>query len=141
MPRLTASLALAGMCLLAAGASLHARIIEVPDHQRTIQNAYDVSRPGDTILVHPGEYTCAITIDHDLTLAGEYLLTGDTSTVEETILRNEGSPIIQIGGVLVNFYLRGLSLRNARAGLIPAQNGQGAGTIEISQCCFDTLSQ
>ncbi|MCF7811105.1 T9SS type A sorting domain-containing protein [bacterium] len=112
-----------------------ARVINVPDDYEVIQDGVEASRPGDTLLVHPGEYEhCELTINHDLTLAGEYLLTGDEDSIEESILYgDQGRTTIYINDRQINLWLVGLKISDGNYGL---QCGSDP-CIYISHCLFN----
>lgn len=112
-----------------------ARIIHIPDDYEVIQDGVDASRPGDTLLVNPGDYEhCELIISHDLTLAGEYLLTGDERTIEETVLYGDpqGTTIF-VTNRQINLWLVGLRLSDGNYGLHCGADP----CIYISHCLFD----
>ncbi|MFZ5432288.1 MAG: T9SS type A sorting domain-containing protein [Calditrichota bacterium] len=65
----------------------HAEIINVPADFPLIQTALNASQNGDTVLMQPGTYRESLYIPgHDVTLAGRFLLTGDTNDVALCVL-------------------------------------------------------
>ena len=65
----------------------HGRTIRVPQDKKSIQAAIDAAQNGDIVLVHPGIYHEAITLDRkNITLASMFLETGDQEDVTKTIL-------------------------------------------------------
>lgn len=66
-----------------------ARILNVPDGYPTINSAVESSENGDTVIIAPGSYNEGTTINgKNLTVASNYLLTGDTSFIGKTIIQN-----------------------------------------------------
>jgi|WetSurMetagenome_2_1015567.scaffolds.fasta_scaffold13303_2 hypothetical protein len=64
-----------------------ATIITVPDQIQTIQAAVNASEDGDTVLVQPGSYRTIVRLGaHNITLASQFLMTGDTSYISSTII-------------------------------------------------------
>jgi hypothetical protein len=71
-----------------AGA-LNAQILHVPSDYTTIQEAVDASTYGDTILVAPGTYLENVRIqgnDRIITLASNFMFSGDTADISNTII-------------------------------------------------------
>ena len=67
-------------------------IINIPEDYTQIQQGIDAAIPGDTILIWPGTYIEELVIDQkDLTVGSRFLLTGDTSYVDSTILDGDAS--------------------------------------------------
>ena len=65
----------------------HGRTIRVPQDKQSIQAAIDAAHDGDIVLVHPGVYHEAITLDRkNITLASKFLETGDQEDIIQTIL-------------------------------------------------------
>ncbi|MDP8210733.1 MAG: DUF1565 domain-containing protein [Candidatus Stygibacter australis] len=52
----------------------------------SVNEAMEVSEPGDSILVNPGIYYENIYLDHDINLFSMYAITGDESYISNTIL-------------------------------------------------------
>ena len=91
--KLTGILATIAICLgLGLLTQSYATIIHVPDDFEIIQDAIDATDSGDTVLIATGEYIEQLTIeDHGLTLASEFLISGDTSIISQTILSGDNS--------------------------------------------------
>lgn len=67
-------------------------IINIPGDYPAIQQGIDAAAPSDTILIWPGTYVEDLVIDQkDLTLASQYLMTGDTSLISNTILDGDSA--------------------------------------------------
>lgn len=63
------------------------KTINVPADFRTVQQAIDSARRGDTVLVAPGRYVENITFKgKDLVLTSHFALSGDTSFISRTVL-------------------------------------------------------
>ncbi|MDP8286407.1 MAG: NosD domain-containing protein, partial [Candidatus Electryonea clarkiae] len=65
-------------------------IIYVPDDFETIQSAIDASLSGDTVLIYEDQYEEELLIEgHGITLASEFLLDDDTTSISSTILSGD----------------------------------------------------
>jgi plastocyanin len=83
----------------ATGASTGARTIRVPADARTIQGAVDRARPGDLVLVSPGVYHEAVTIETDrIVLRG---LDRNTTILDGDFRRDNGVKVVGASGVAV----------------------------------------
>jgi hypothetical protein len=77
-----------GMLLCLLPVSAMCRVLDVPESFATVQMALDSTASGDTVLVSPGTYIEALVVpDRDVTLAGRYLVTGDTTDISECVLK------------------------------------------------------
>jgi hypothetical protein len=96
-------------------------IINVPGDFAAIQAAHDAASSGDTILVAPGTYTGPITISKAVTLASQYLLTGDESFIRSTVLDGGGGEfVIEIpSGAEDGATIQGFTIQNADDGITP----------------------
>ncbi|UCC79408.1 MAG: right-handed parallel beta-helix repeat-containing protein [Candidatus Zixiibacteriota bacterium] len=80
----TISIALLAIFIFAVA---EAGIIYVPSQYPGIQQGINASSPGDTVLVDIGYYCENITISNNpLTLAGMFIMTGDTAAISNTII-------------------------------------------------------
>ncbi|MBU0691611.1 T9SS type A sorting domain-containing protein [bacterium] len=76
--------------------AVFSEILRVPDVFTTIQAAADSSAPGDTILLSPIQYEESVTAPAwDITIAGAYLLTGDTTLIAQTRLLPDQSGLLR----------------------------------------------
>lgn len=67
------------------------KIIRVPEDQRSVQDAIDAAKDGDTVLLAPGRYPGGLRIGGKaITLASQYLTTGDARMIEKTIIDAAG---------------------------------------------------
>ncbi len=70
----------------------YAAIINIPADFLTIQEGIDSSIDGDTVLVQPGTYVENINFNgHNIVLASMYLMTEDTTYIEETVIDGDSS--------------------------------------------------
>src|SRR3990172_5603068 len=68
----------------------------VPQNYPTIQAALDAAVDGDTVLVSPGTWAGGLSLSgKTITLASEFLTTGDPSYVDATTISG-GSPVINV---------------------------------------------
>ena len=74
-------------------------IIRVPTDITTVPDAITAASEGDTVLLERGTHTAQarILVGINLVLASDFILTGDTSAITETILE---SPSAQVIGIL-----------------------------------------
>ena len=61
-------------------------IIFIPDDFSTIQEGIDVSITGDSVIVSDGEYFENLNIDKEITLGSHFILNGDTTHRDNTII-------------------------------------------------------
>ncbi len=67
--------------------AFHGKTIRVPQDKQSIQAAIDAIHDGDTVLVYPGIYYEAITLDRkNITLASQFLETEDENDIIQTVL-------------------------------------------------------
>jgi len=74
-----------------------ATTIYIPDDHSTIQDGISASVDGDTVIVRNGIYEESISFSgRNIVLASEYLTTGDTLHIRETIISGSGSdPVVR----------------------------------------------
>ncbi len=78
---------LMGSHVVAAGLDANQKFLKVPEEYRTVQAAIDAAQDGDTVLVSPGVYHEALTIQgKSITLASWYLTTKETRYIKQTVL-------------------------------------------------------
>ena len=70
-----------------AETTIRGKIIRVPQDKQSIQAAIDAAHDSDTVLVYPGIYSEAITLDRkNITLASRFLKAEDENDIVQTIL-------------------------------------------------------
>ncbi len=96
----------------------HARIINIPDDEETIQAGIDQAEDGDTVLVQPGRYIENINFEGKvITVASLILMTGDEAYIDSTVIDGDEN------GTVVTFaneeeedtILSGFTVRNGAA--------------------------
>jgi hypothetical protein len=107
--------------LTAPGQSPRLATLNVPGDYTSIQAAHDAASAGDTILVAPGTYVGQITITKAITLASQFLTTGDESYIASTILDGDGAAfVIQIPiSVGDRPTIQGFTIQNGEDGILP----------------------
>ena len=109
--------------LFMAGIALP-NIIYIPDDYPTIQQGINASVDGDTVLVSSGTYVENINFNgHNIVLGSQFLITGDTSYIGQTIIDGDssGSVITLESGEDSTTVIMGLSITNG----LSANNGGG----------------
>ncbi len=72
-----------------------AAIVEIPTDYTTIQEGINNTDTGDTVLVLPGAYYENLTFNgNNITLMGEFGLSGDTASIAETILNGNATETV-----------------------------------------------
>ena len=71
---------------------LNATIINIPGDFNTIQLGINVAAEGDTVLVADGTYFENLTLDKNIILASHYIIDGDISHRENTIIDGSSAP-------------------------------------------------
>lgn len=128
--------------ILTIGAT--AAILPVPGEYPTIQSALNASLSLDTVLIDSGRYSEVLTIPiHGITLAGHYLLTGDTIDIPAVVVRppSGGRTLIAVGdSTRPLLRLLGITLRGGTASPDFFSGGIAAEdrTIEIRSCILDS---
>ena len=103
--------------------SIHAQqLIRVPEDYSTIQTAIYQSDNYDTIIIGEGTYFENLLLrDKTLIIGSEYLLTGDTSFISNTIIDGQNSSaVLRIdGNVGEETTISGLTFQNGTDGILP----------------------
>jgi hypothetical protein len=97
----------------------YSQIINVPSEQVTIQNGIIAATDGDTVLVHPGTYNENIDFQGKrITLASLFLITNDTSYINNTIINGNNNNVIEfISGEDTLAVLCGFTIQNGGSGI------------------------
>lgn len=75
--------------LLGLAATTYSQVIHVPADYPTIQAGIDAATNGDTVLVDTGTYVENINyMGKSIVIASHYILTGDTSIIDNTIIKS-----------------------------------------------------
>jgi hypothetical protein len=106
-------------------------VIRVPADYPTIQSAIDAAEGGDTVIVSPGVYQESLVLaDKTLTVASEHFLTGNSETIDNTIIDgNWNSSVIEVKeGVGQGTTISGFTIRNGDDGIT------AAGIFNLTHC-------
>ena len=101
-------------------------IIRVPRDAPTIQAGIDLAQEGDTVLVDPGIYIESLFIDSkNIVLGSLFLMTGDTSIIDSTIIRSAADTAtlsisngVDSTALITGFYITGNINLSSRGGII-----------------------
>lgn len=95
-----------------------AAVLRVPADYANLQEAIDVAASGDTVLVSPGTYAGGLIISgKTITLASEYINTGNASDVDQTIVTG-GQPMLRIDATAVDTTIQGFTFQNGGQALV-----------------------
>ena len=69
--------------------------LHFPADYPTIQAALDAAQPGDVVLVAPGLYSEQLVVRTTVTLAPEFITTGDRTSIESTVIESDDAIEVQ----------------------------------------------
>lgn len=133
------------LLVLAMTASIaSASVINVPATYPTVQQGINAALEGDTVLVEPGMYVENVSfIGRNITLASQFLMTGDTSYISQTVLDGGAAErvIIINSGETTDSRIIGFTIQN---GFSPFWEGPGiycvdAGVSVHHNCIKDNV--
>lgn len=108
--------------LLGALAPSQAATLTVPGQYASVQAAIDAALDGDVVLIDPGTYVENLVIaGKAITLASQFLVNGDKSFIQQTILDGDGgASVLEIAATAgPATRIVGLTLQNAEDGIAP----------------------
>ena len=107
------------VCAIVITGKLSAAIIHIPDDYTRIQEGINVAENGDTILISPGTYYENLLVTKELTIASEFIINGDKSVIEGTIIDGQTNAVFTVtqpkNGIS---NIIGLTIRNGDDGLM-----------------------
>ncbi len=104
-------------CIDPDNAQAQGRVLRVPQDYARIQTAISAAVSGDTVLVARGTHAGRLVIaGKTITLASNYINTGDPSDISQTIVSG-GSPVISIEPSAADTTVQGLTFQNGGYGL------------------------
>jgi len=99
------------MIVISSINTIKAQIINVPSDFQTIALAVQNASPGDTIILSPGTYNEKnINITKPLTVTSQWILEGDESFIDQTIVNPAGSILFSV--TADNVEISGLKITN-----------------------------
>ena len=116
---------------------LSAQIIHVPGDQPSIQAGINATVNGDTVLVDPGTYYENINFKNKaITVASNFIFTGDTSHITNTIIDgsqptnpDSASVVYFISGEDTTSILQGFTITGGRGTYLPTTRRGGGGIL------------
>lgn len=82
--------------VLVLAMQLWANVLRVPANYATPAAALSAASAGDTILLEPGTHHGHLLLNFRITLASEFILSGDTADISATILRPPANTTVQV---------------------------------------------
>ncbi|HKQ58962.1 MAG TPA: right-handed parallel beta-helix repeat-containing protein [Candidatus Eisenbacteria bacterium] len=128
-----------GLAVLASPAP--AATLRVPADYPTVRTAADAAASGDTVQIAPGTYDGGVFINGKrLTFASDFIATGDTATVSQTVLNSvvgtvcngapgcAGNAVLEFGNNAHGSAVIGLTIRGGENGI------SSASTVDVDHC-------
>jgi parallel beta-helix repeat protein len=114
-PLLFAAVALIVCAVLVVPASAANLSVGAGGQFKTIQQAVDVAKPGDTVLVAPGTYTENIVVNKPLTITGNATVQAADSSKDVFLLTSQG---VHIDGLTITGGASGVDVANVSSCMI-----------------------
>ena len=121
-PLLFAAVVLIVCAALAEPASAATLTVGAGGQFKTIQQAVDAAKPGDTVLVAPGTYTENIVVNKPLTITGNATVEAADSSKDVFLVTSQG---VQIDGLTITGGASGVDVANLSSCVITNINAHG----------------
>ena len=121
-PLLFAAVALILCAALAEPASAANLTVGAGGQFKTIQQAVDAAKPGDTVLVAPGTYSDNIVVNKPLTITGNATVQAADSSKDVFLVTSQG---VQIDGLTITGGASGVDVANRSSCVITNINAHG----------------
>ena len=101
----------------------------------TIQTGIDSASDGDTVLIHPGIYEGAYLFNKNINLFSLHSTTGDTSYISNTVIDDDGCPLMIYANIDESTRISGFTIQNGTGCVF----GQGGGLYIEGSPVVDNL--